>query len=90
MDQKTTGIVATIATVLLCGCPGLFALFMGAMFSVVSLVPGADIDMLGSADPQSALGFGVGAICLGLLFILIPIVVGFLTLRPRNTGQPGA
>ncbi len=84
MDQKTTGIVATVAAVLLCGCPGLFALFMGGMFAIISQIPGADIDMFGSTDPQSALQFGLGGLCLGLLFVAIPVVVGFLTLRKRG------
>ncbi len=84
MDKKTTGIVATVAAVLLCGCPGLIALFMGGMFAIISQVPGADIDMFGSSDPQSALQFGIGGICLGLVFVIIPVVVGFVTLRKRE------
>jgi len=84
MDKKTTGIVATIAAVLLCGCPGLLALFMGGLFAIISQIPGADIDMFGSSDPQSALQFGIGGICLGLVFVIIPVVVGFLTLRKRE------
>ena len=83
MDKRTTGIVATVAAVLLCGCPGLFALFMGAMFAIVSRVPGADIDLMGRNDPGAALGTGVGLLCLGALAIAIPVVVGFLTLRRR-------
>jgi len=31
MDKKTTGIVATVATSLLCGCPGLFLCIFGAV-----------------------------------------------------------
>ena len=84
MDQKTTGIVATVAAVLLCGCPGLFALFMGGMFAIISQIPGADIDMFGSSDPQSALQFGLVGLCLGLIFVIIPVVVGFVTLRKRG------
>lgn len=84
MDKKTTGIVATVAAVLLCGCPGLFALFMGGMFAIISQIPDADIDMFGSSDPQSALQFGIGGICLGMIFVIIPVVVGFVTLRKRG------
>jgi hypothetical protein len=81
MDKKQIGIIATIATVLLCGCPGLFSLCMGATFAVVGMIPGAEIDMAGSSDPASAIGLGLGGICIGVLFIAIPIVIGVVTLR---------
>jgi hypothetical protein len=58
MNKRTTAIVVTVISVLLCACPGLFALFMGGMFALVSFIPGADIDVFGSSDPQSALTFG--------------------------------
>jgi hypothetical protein len=88
MDKRTTGIIATVATALLCGCPGLFGLCMGAMFAVVSQVPGADIDMYGSNDPAQALTTGLIGICGGIIFIIIPIVVGFLTLRKKAAPAP--
>ena len=81
--NRNTAMIATGATALLCGCPGLFACFMGVMFAVVSQIPGADIDMMGSTDPQSALMFGAGGICFGLVLVLIPVVVGFFTLRNK-------
>lgn len=84
MDRKTTAIVATIAAVVLCGCPGMFGLFFGGLFAVISQVPGAEIDMFGKQDPQSALVFGLAAIGISLLFILVPIVVGIIFLRKRN------
>ena len=83
MDKRTTGIVATVIAVLLCGCPGLLALCMGMMFAVVSRVPNADIDIAGRNDPGAALGTGLGLLCLGILFVAIPVVVGLLTLRSR-------
>ena len=77
MDKRTTGIIATLITVVVCGCPGLFALCMGAMFAVISFIPGADININGSSDPKDALTFGVVAICAGIIFVLIPTIVGF-------------
>jgi len=88
MDKRTIGIIATLATILLCGCPGLLAVFMGAIFAVVSFVPDAKIDIGGSNDPKAALAFGVGALCLGIIFIIVPIVVGFLTLRNKPVTAP--
>ena len=81
MDKKQTGLIATIATALLCGCPGLFGLCMGAMFAVVGGIPGSDIDIGGSNSPAAAIGTGVALLCVGLIFVAIPVVVGVLTLR---------
>ena len=83
MDKRTTGIIATVVAVVLCGCPGLISLCMGAMFAVVGQIPGAEIDVFGGNDPRAAMGFGLGALCLGIIFIIIPIVVGVLTLRNK-------
>jgi hypothetical protein len=88
MEKRTAGIIATIATVLLCGCPGLFSLCLGAMFAVVGQIPGAAIDVFGSNDPVAALGAGLGGICLGLIFIAIPIIVAIVTLRPKLQVTP--
>ena len=83
MDTKTKGIVSTIAAVVLCGCPGLFLCFFGAMSTLVSAIPGADIDVGGSSDPAAATAMGIGALCVSVIFIAIPIAVGFFTLRKK-------
>lgn len=87
MNKKTTAIIVTVAAILLCGCPGLFSLFMGGMFALISFVPGADIDVMGSSDPQSALAFGIGGLCVGFLFLLITAVAIFISWR-RKSGTP--
>jgi hypothetical protein len=86
MDKRTTAIVATVVTTLLCGCPGLAILCFGAFAVPVSFTPGAQIDVFGSNDPQSLLTTGIVGLCLGILLIAIPIVVGFTMLR----NQPAA
>lgn len=88
MDRRTTGIIATLVAVLLCGCPGVLGLFMGALFSVIAYIPGADIDVFGGQDPQAALNFGIGALCVGFLLLLIPVIVGVVTLRRRPGVEP--
>lgn len=89
MDKKTVGIIATIASVLFCGCPGLGAICWGLMAAFVSQVPGADIDIGGSSDPTTAIIVGLGTLCIGVIFVAIPIVVGFFTLRTKPTaGTP--
>ena len=83
MDKKNTGLIATIATAVLCGCPGLFGLCMGATSLFASFVPGADIDVFGSNDPAAATTMGFVFLCLSVIFIAIPIVVGVVTLRKK-------
>ncbi|MEW5830401.1 MAG: hypothetical protein AB1846_16050 [Chloroflexota bacterium] len=81
MDKKTTGLIATIVTAVFCGCPGLFSMCLGGMMALVGPMPGAEIDIFGSSDPNSAIAMGIGMLCGGIIFIAIPIVVGVLTLR---------
>lgn len=79
--NRNTAMIATGATALLCGCPGLFTCFGGLMTAVISQMPDAQIDLFGSTDPTTALAAGIGSICGGLILILIPVAVGFFTLR---------
>lgn len=83
MNNKNTGMIATGAAVLLCGCPGLFALCWGGLAAVVSFIPGADINIGGSSDPSSALFSGLGTLCVGVLFLAVPVAVGYFTLRKK-------
>ena len=84
MDKKVTAIIITVVAILLCACPGLFGLFMGGMFALVSFIPGADIDVFGSTDPQSALNFGIGGLCAGFVLVLIAAVVIFIAWRRKG------
>lgn len=84
MDKKkNTGLIATIATAILCGCPGLFSLCFGGISLIASFVPDAEIDVFGSSDPASATTMGFVFLCLSVIFIAIPIVVGVVTLRKK-------
>ena len=83
MEKRTVGIVATVIAVLLCGCPGLLALCWGGIAAIVSFVPNANINMGGSSDPKVALMTGLATCCGGIIFIAIPIAVGFFTLRKK-------
>jgi hypothetical protein len=83
MDTKTKGIVATIVAVILCGCPGLCLCLFGATSAFASFVPGANIDIGGSNDPAAATAMGIGALCLSVIFIAVPIAVGFFMLRKQ-------
>ena len=82
-NNRTTGIVATVIAVVLCGCPGLLAFCWGSIAALVSFMPGADIDIGGSSDPTSALFAGLGSLCVGILFIAVPVAVGYFMLRKK-------
>jgi len=84
MDKKGVAIIITVVAILLCACPGLFSLFMGGMFALVSFIPGADIDVFGSTDPQSALSFGIGGLCIGLVLVVVAAGVIFIAWRRKG------
>ena len=83
MDKKTTGIIVTLVAMLFCGCPGLVILFWGGLMAIISFIPGAEIDIMGSSDPQSALTTGIGGVCVGIIFIAIAVIVSVLMLRKK-------
>lgn len=81
MDNRTKGIIATVASVLLCGCPGLFVCIFGILIAVGAPVT---TTLNGETSVQTyppTVGFVM--LCLAVIFIAIPIVVGFLTLRNK-------
>lgn len=90
MNKKNKGILATIVTSLLCGCPGLFMGFFGVTSVFVSFVPGANIDVGGSSDPAAATTMGIVFLCLSVIFIAIPIATGFFMLRKKAGDAPAS
>ena len=86
-NNRNTSLIATIAAVVLCGCPGLFGLCFGLTSLFASFVPGAQIDIMGSNDPQAATTMGLGTLCLSVIFIAIPVGVWFVT-RRREAALP--
>jgi hypothetical protein len=88
MDRRTTGIIATVVATMLCGCPGLCLLVFGAVSMVV---PFTYTDFNGDTFRETLpAGWGIAGLCLALLFIAIPVVVAFLTLRRRPDLGPAA
>lgn len=76
MNNKTGGIIATIASALFCGLPGIVACLGGIWFAAGA--PG------GGVNEQNFPILGVTMICVSLLLIAIPIAIGFLTLRRKT------
>lgn len=74
MNNKNTGLIATIAAVVLCGCPGLFMCLFGAITATGN----------GSFNDQAlSPAVGISLVCVALIFVLIPVAVGFFTMRKK-------
>jgi len=94
MDKKTGSIIATVATALLCGCPGLFLCVFGIWGATGTMPYTTEFGgVTGGGTMPSTVGFVL--LCLSLILIAIPIVVGFVTLRkkpepatPPDMGEP--
>jgi hypothetical protein len=78
MQNKNTGIIATVATALLCGCCALFACIMG-----FGTITGNGSLTLGDSVQQMPTTYGYVFLCLSFLMILVPVAVGFFTLRKK-------
>ena len=81
MDKKTIGIIATVATALLCGCPGLFLCGTGVLAMIGVQMP--EVMAQSGANPSDTMLGSVLFLCVGVILIAIPIVVGVVTLRKK-------
>ncbi|MBW7919925.1 MAG: hypothetical protein H3C52_11565 [Anaerolineales bacterium] len=77
--NRNTGIIATVAAVLLCGCPGIFICLFGALTA-------AGQGTFNDQNLSPTVGFVL--LCLSLVFIAIPVVVGVVTLRKKPEAAP--
>jgi hypothetical protein len=81
MDARTKGILATIASIILCGCPGLFLCVFGGLVAVGAPV-NTELNGVSNSTTVPA-AYGVAMLCVAVVFILIPIAVAFFTLRRK-------
>jgi hypothetical protein len=87
MEKKTVGIIATIVAVVLCGCPGLCLCLLGALTAAGVTIP-YTTDVLGVQSTGTIpTWWGIVALCVALIFILIPILVGIFTLRNKPASK---
>lgn len=86
MDKRTIGIIATVATALFCALPGCCIFIFGAV-TAAGVMPYNtefnDITNSGTIDP----GVGYALLCVSLLLVAIPFVVGFFTLRNKPAAK---
>ena len=82
MNNRNTGIIATIATALLCGCPGLFLCIFGAVTATGNMPYTTELNGISNSGvlPSS---YGILMLCFSFIFILIPVVVGFFSFRKK-------
>jgi len=80
--NRTTAIILTVATALLCGCPGLFVC-LGGVATAFGLMPYTSDIMGTTSSGTTPAWMGYGLLCLGLILIAIPVIVGFVTLRKK-------
>lgn len=83
MDKRQTGLIATIAAAVLCGCPGFMAACWGLVTAATSQIFGAPAGAGGSSDPVIPLVTGAGSLCAGILLIAIPVAVWYFMLRKK-------
>jgi hypothetical protein len=81
MNNRNTGMIATIVTAVICGCCALFACIMG-----IGTITGSGTFTVGGTSGQTPPAYGYVMLCLSFLMILVPVAVGFFTLRKK----PGA
>jgi len=85
MSRRTGGIIGTIAAALLCGLPGLILVCMG----VTAIAGGQGPEIAGkNAQWQSTMIGAVAFLVGGAVLVLIPIIVGFFSLRARGNPPP--
>ena len=85
MTNRNTGIIATIAAVVFCGCPGLFLCIFGAVTATGNMPYSTEVNGISNSGVLPST-YGFAMLCLSLILILIPVAVGFFTLRKK----PGA
>jgi len=81
MDKRTIGIIATVLTALICGCASIFSCVWGILITTGQTI---DVTSNGITSPQTlSPTIGYVLLCLTVLMISVPILVGFFTLRKK-------
>ena len=86
--NRTVGIILTIVTVLCCACPGFGLCIFGGLIAAGQPVT-TTLNGVESVETYPP-AVGIGLLCLALIFIVIPFVVGFFTLRNKPAPEPVA
>jgi hypothetical protein len=81
MMNRTVGIALTIITALCCGCLAIFSCIFGGLIAAGQPLT----TTLNGVETQQIVPVPVGLalLCVSVIFIAIPIAVGFFTLRKK-------
>jgi TRAP-type C4-dicarboxylate transport system permease small subunit len=86
MDKKNTGIIATIIAVILCGCPGI-CLGIFAAITAAGVMPYTTTFNDTTNTGVVPASYGYVGLCVSVIFILIPVLIGIFTLRKKPEGE---
>ncbi len=82
MNNKNTGMIATIATAIICGCCSLLACIFGVVTVSGNMPYNTEVNGVQNSGmlPPSV---GYVLLCLSVIAIIIPIAVGFFSFRKK-------
>jgi hypothetical protein len=81
MQNRNLGIILTVVTALACGCASIISCVFGFLISTGTPF---DVTSGGSTTQQTfPTTIGYVLLCLSVLMILVPVAVGFFTLRKK-------
>jgi hypothetical protein len=83
MQNRTAALIITISTAVICGCLSLFLCVFGG--TGLAGVPITTEWMGDTSTAPMGSTTALSLLCAGLIFLAIPIVVGFLTLRKKQS-----
>lgn len=86
MDKRNVGIIATIVTVFLCACPGLFLCIFGGVTAAGIMPYTTEFNDVADSGIIPS-GYGFAMLCAALILIAIPVVIGFVTLRKKPAAE---
>jgi hypothetical protein len=85
MDRRT-GIIVTVVTAVLFGCCGIASCFSG----VATLTGGSTLSGLSGVEQTVTPAYGIPFLCLGLLFVLIPVAAWYFLVRGKEDEEGAA
>lgn len=81
-NNRLIGIIVTVLTALICCCAAIFSGVWGGI--IASGAPINVTDSGGISTPQTfPVPVGYVLLCLSVIFVLVPVAVGFFTLRKK-------
>lgn len=84
--NRTLAIILTLATSLLCGLPGIGLICFAAVGYLGTNLPGF-YEENPTATPEQAMIGVVTFVCVGLILLVIPVLVGVFSFRMSKTEE---